>query len=163
MGLFSWLTNATPGGVIGEAGSQVLGGLFKGIESIIDEFHVSAEEKVQMKLAIAQQKLDFYKAQTDDIQNARAMQMTTRSIWPGIMSTISTVGFFGGFAYLVIYGLPPELDEFSKTIINMFAGAIIAGYISSKDFWLGSTASGQNKDQMIFHSTANSALPKKVE
>ena len=153
MGFFDWMTSASPGGQVGEAAQKAITGVFDGLTNIIDEFHTSAEEKTQMKIAIAEQKLKAVEMMINDVQNARAMQIQTRSLWPGVMSFMATVGFFGGFVSLILWGLPPNTDEFVKSIINMFAGAMIAAYANSQNFWLGSTNGSQSKDQLLYQST----------
>lgn len=153
MGFFDWLTSSSPGGQVGQAAKEAITGVFDGVGKIIDEFHVSAEEKTTMKIALAEQKLKAVELLIDDVQNARSMQIQTRSLWPGVMSFMSTMGFFGGFVALILWGLPPNTDDFVKSIINMFAGAMIAAYANSQNFWLGSTNGSQAKDQMIYNST----------
>ena len=159
MGFMDWMTGATPGQQVGQAAKEVVTGVFDGVGKIIDEFHVSAEEKTQMKIAVAEQKLKAIEVIINDVQNARSMQMTTRSLWPGVMSAMSVGGFFGGFFCLLFYGIPQNTDEMVKTIINMFAGAMISAYADARSFWLGSSAGSQNKDQLIYHSTPTEKKP----
>ena len=153
MGFFDWLTSASPGGQVGEAAQKAITGVFDGLTNIIDEFHTSAEEKVQMKIAIAEQKLKAVELIINDVQNARAMQIQTRSLWPGILSAVIVVGFFGGSIYVLVNGTPKELDELGKQIINMNSVALISGLSAVIGFWLGSSASSQSKDQMLYQST----------
>lgn len=153
MGFWDFMSGTTPGGAIGQVGKDVVTGIFDGVGKIIDEFHVSQEEKVQMKLAMAEQKLKAVEVLIEDVQNARQMQIQTRSIWPGIMSAMAGAGFFGGFIIVLLYGLPTTLDEFTKSIIYMFAGAMVASWTSAQNFWMGSTMGSQNKDQLLHQST----------
>ena len=153
MGLFDWLTSASPGGQIGEAAKIAITGVFDGVTKIIDEFHVSAEEKVQLKIAIAEQKLKAVELMVNDVQNARAMQIQTKSVWPGTISLVVIVGFFGGGAYILINGIPADSSAEAKQIINMFSVALISGLSSVLGYWLGSSAGSQNKDTLIYQST----------
>ena len=153
MGFWDFMSGSTPGGAIGTVGREVVTGIFDGVGKIIDEFHVSAEEKTQMKLAMAEQKLKAVEVLIDDVQNARAMQIQTRSLWPGVMSAMAGIGFFGGFIIVLINGLPTSLDEFTKSIIYMFAGAMVSSWTSAQNFWMGSTMGSQNKDVMLHNST----------
>lgn len=152
MGFWDFMSGTTPGGAIGTVGQKVVTGIFDGVGKIIDEFHVSQEEKVQMKLAIAEQKLKAVEVLIEDVQNARQMQIQTRSIWPGVMSTMAGIGFFGGFIVVLLHGLPDNLDEFTKSIIYMFAGAMVASWTSAQNFWMGSTMGSQNKDVLLHQS-----------
>lgn len=157
MGAIDWLFGSTPGQQAGQAAGEViqrsLTGVFDGLYKIIDQFSTSDQEKLQAKMAIAEHQLKITQTVIADVQNAREMQVHTRSWMPGIMSIIAAVGFFGGFVYLLWHGLPTNIDEFTKTIINMFAGAMIVEYAKSSNFWLGSTNSSQSKDHLIYNST----------
>ena len=157
MGFTDWLTGATPGQQVGQAAGEVIQksitGIFDGLYKIIDQFSTSDQEKLQAKMAIAEHQLAVTRTIIADVQNAREMQIQTKSWMPGVMSTIASVGFFGGFVFLLWHGLPKDVDEFTKSIINMFAGAMIVEYAKSSNFWLGSTNSSQNKDHLIYNST----------
>lgn len=153
MGFWDFMAGSTPGGAVGQVAKDTITGIFDGVGKIIDEFHVSQEEKIQMKLAMAEQKLKAVEVLIEDVQNARAMQIQTRSVWPGVMSAMAGVGFFGGFIIVLLYGLPATLDEFTKSIIYMFAGAMVASWTSAQNFWMGSTMGSQNKDQLLYQST----------
>lgn len=153
MGFFDFLTSASPGGQVGQVAKDAITGVFDGVGKIIDEFHVSAEEKVQMKIAIAEQKLKAVEIMVNDVQNARAMQIQTKSLWPGLISAVIVVGFFGGSTYVIINGTPKDLDELGKQIINMNSVALISGLSAVIGYWLGSSASSESKNQMLYHST----------
>jgi len=159
MGFWDFMSGTTPGGAVGTAGKEIVTGIFDGIGKIIDEFHVSAEEKAQIKIALAEQKLKVLNVIIEDVQSARAMQIQTRSVWPGIMSAMAGIGFFGGFIVVLVHGLPQSLDEFTKSIIYMFAGAMVASWTSAQNFWMGSTMGSQNKDHLL-HQSVPSTPPK---
>jgi hypothetical protein len=153
MGFFEWMTSASPGGQVGQAAKDAIAGVFDGVGKIIDEFHVSSEEKVQMKIALAEQKLKAVEIMVSDVQNARAMQIQTKSLWPGLISAVIVLGFFGGSIYVLVNGTPKELDELGKQIINMNSVALISGLSAVIGYWLGSSASSESKNQMLYHST----------
>lgn len=153
MGFFDFLTSASPGGQVGQAAKDAITGVFDGVGKIIDEFHVSAEEKVQMKIAVAEQKLKAVEIMVSDVQNARAMQIQTKSLWPGLISAVIVVGFFGGSTYVIINGTPKDLDELGKQIINMNSVALISGLSAVIGYWLGSSAGSESKNQMLYRST----------
>lgn len=153
MGFWEFFAGATPGGAVGEAAQKAIGGVFDGIDKIIDNFHLSEEDRIKLKIAMAQQKLEAFKAQIGDVQNARQMQMATRSIWPGTLSLIIIVGFFGGSIYVLVNGTPKELDDLGKQIINMNSVALISGLSAVIGYWLGSSASSESKNVMLYHST----------
>lgn len=152
MGLTDWLFGSTPGTQVGEAVKQVVTGVFDGIDKIIDDFHLSPDDKVKFQLQIAQHKLNTLTAVINDVQSARTMQVSTKSIWPGILSCIETVGFFGGLLFLIAHGLPKDLDEFTKTLINMLFGAVVTGYASVRNFWLGASNESEQKTELLHQS-----------
>jgi|SRR6187549_27738 len=152
MGFSDWLFGATPGQQAGQAIKEVVGSVFQGIDSIVDDFVWAPEDKAKFKVAMAEARLKATQMTMENVSSARSMQMTTRSSWPGWMSAFAVGGFFGGFFSLLFVGLPQGMDEMTKTIINMFAGAMIAGYSDARNFWLGSTNGSQSKDQLLFQS-----------
>lgn len=155
MGLTDWLFGSTPGQQAGQAVKEVIGGVFDGIDTIIDDFVWAPEDKAKFKLAMAESKLKAVQLAMDNVSSARAMQMQTKSVWPGWMSAFAVGGFFGGFFSLLFVGLPVGVDEMTKTIINMFAGAMIASYKDALNFWLGSTNGSQSKDVLLYNSIPN--------
>ena len=152
MGFQDWFFGATPGQQAGQAAKEVVTGVFDGLGKIIDEFHTSDEEKIQMKIAVAEQKLKAVELLVNDVQSARAMQIQTRSVWPGTISMVVLVGFFGGGTYILVNGIPAESSAEAKQIINMFSVALISGLSSVLGYWLGSSAGSENKNQMLYHS-----------
>ena len=153
MGFFDFLSGATPGGAVGTVAKDLTEGIFSGITKVIEEFHMSPEDEARVKLALLQHQVQVTQQILNDVQHARSMQMTTRSIWPGVMSALAVGGFFGGFFCLLFYGIPSTSDEMTKTVINMFAGAMIAAFADARSFWLGSSAGSQNKDILLHNST----------
>ena len=151
MGFSDWLLGATPGQQIGQAAREAISGAIDSVGKIIDDLHTSDEEKAAAKLQLKQLQLQMVEVQISDLQNARSMQVATKSFMPGFMSIMSVIGFFGGFLSLLWWGLP-NVDEMTKTIINMFAGAMITAYADSRNFWLGSTNGSQNKDILLHQS-----------
>lgn len=157
MGAMEWLFGATPGQQVGQAAGEVvtkgLNAVFDSLYKVIDQFTTNDQEKLKAKMAVAELQLETTRTVIADIQNARAMQVQTKSNMPGFMSTVTTLGFYGGFGMLLWFGLPDNIGEFAKTIVTMFAGAMVSEYARSNTFWLGSTNSSQNKDHLIYNST----------
>ena len=152
----SWLdlfSGSTPAAIAGETATQTVGGLFKGITDIISEFHLSPEQELKMQIAVEQQRLEFYKAQTTDVQNARQMQAQTRSIWPGLLSALMILGFFGGRTCFLLNGAPANMDADGRMILILFVQTLISGVTLVLGYWLGSSSGSQVKDAMLFHSS----------
>ena len=152
MGFWSFLSGSTPAGVISETGQKVVAGIFDGVDKLINDFHLAPEEAQKFKLALAQMQLDAAKMQVEDAQSARAMQIQTRSLWPGVLTLAVTIGFFGVMTGIIIYGLPPT-SEAGQQAILILIGSLVSGFGMVLTFWFGSTMGSQNKDQMIWRST----------
>lgn len=152
MSFLDWLTGSTPGAVVGEAGATVVGKVFEGVKELITQFHLSPEDEIKFKIALEQHRLEFYKAQVSDVQSARAMQMTTRSVWPGLISTLMLCGFFAGGGYVIYHGLPVT-DPDGRIVIMLFVQTLISGVTLVLGYWLGSSSGSQEKSNMLFHST----------
>ena len=127
MGLSDWLFGSTPGQQAGQAVKEVVSSVFDGIDEIIDNFHLEPEKALDAKIKMKELRLKTLEMQLTDIQNARSMQIQTHSKWPGLLSTVIVVGFFGGGAYVLVHGVGGGMDELSKQIINMFAVQLMAG------------------------------------
>ena len=152
MGLWDLLTGASPGAQVGEAGSKVVGGIFDGLKGIIEEFHLAPEAEMKLKLSLEAQKLEFYKAQTSDVQSARAMQMATKSVWPGVISAIMLIGFFAGGTSLMVLGMPVT-DANGFIVLTLFVQTLVSGVNFVMGYWLGSSSGSQAKNEMLFRST----------
>ena len=151
MGLADFIFGSTPAAIVGEATSSTVGTIFGKLNDLVAQFHLSPEDQLKYNLAVEQQKLEFYKAQTADVQSARQMQASVKSVWPGIISFTFLIGFFVGGGYLVAYGLPPTSQE-GRDIIMLFAQTLMLGVSSILGFWLGSSYGGQQKDRMLYNS-----------
>ena len=153
MGFLSFLTGLTPGGVVGEASAKVASGIFDGLGSLIDKFHLSPEQEIQAKLEIEKQRLEFYKAQTADVSSARQMQMTTRSLWPGILSATIMIGYFCALYELFSTHGPIDPTSGSGTVLLMLIQTLNVAVGMVLQFWLGSSSSSQDKTAMLYNSS----------
>jgi hypothetical protein len=125
------------------------------VQGIIQTGKLSADQIAQVKIAeIELQKqaqalgLDFEKLAVADSISARNMEMTTKSIIPPILATITTIGFFGILALLFFN----KVDA-SNTALMIMLGSLGTAWTGVISFYFGSSASSQNKDQMIYNST----------
>ena len=85
----------------------------------------------------------------EDRKDARAMQISTRSIMPALISTVVIVGFF-----LIFYGMLGRwfvVDESPgvMAVLNMMFGALIAAVTGVQNYWLGSTSGSASKTELL--------------
>ena len=151
MGFWDFLGGTTPAGVISETGQKVVAGVFEGVGAMIDRFHVSDTEKQEMKMALAQMQLDAYKTQISDVQSARQMQMSTRSLWPGILTMVIMGGYFGLLGVMIIHGIPSTKDPGGEVLLTLI-GVLAAAVPMVLGYWFGTTLGSQNKDKLLAES-----------
>lgn len=159
MGFTDWLFGATPGQQAGQLAEKAIGSVFSGVRELIEEFHMSPEDKAKLHLAMLQHQVQATQQLLDDVKGARQMQVATQSPWPGILSTVIILGFFGGGGYILVHGVNSGADELSKQIINMFAVQLMAGVSAVWGFWLGSSHGSQSKDQILYQATPKKDTP----
>ena len=152
MGFWDFLGGTTPAGVISETGQKVVAGVFEGVGAMIDRFHLSETDKQEMKMALAQMQLDAYKTQISDVQSARQMQMSTRSLWPGILTMVIMGGYFGLLSIMILHGIPSTKDPGGEVLLTLI-GVLAAAVPMVLGYWFGTTLGSQNKDQMLWKST----------
>lgn len=153
MGLTDWLFGSTPGQQAGQAVKEVVTGIFDGIDTIIDDFHLAPDKALEAKIKFAEMKLGTLKAITEDIQSARAMQIQTKSWWPGILSAMSLAGFFSVLYVLIMHGLPQGMAPEDKTLVNTLIGALIGALTTVFTFWMGKNSGSDDTRVMLYHST----------
>lgn len=152
MGFWDFLTGSTPAGIVSEAGQKVVAGVFDGITELIKTVHLSPEDELKFKTSLAQLQLETLRTQVADTQSARAMQMQTRSVWPGILTLVITAGFYGILWIVIAYGLPKTSEAGGEAIL-LLLGSLTTGFSMVLTFWFGSSMGSQQKDQLIYRST----------
>ena len=159
-----WLAQIAPGiatalggplaGLAVTAISKALGVDEKDVQSTIESGKLTADQLSSIKQAeIELQKqanelgLDFEKLATDDRKSARDMQVATKSIIPAVLAIGVTVGFFG-----ILVGLMTDNVTKSDALLLML-GSLGTAWTAIVSFYFGSSASSQNKDEMLHRST----------
>ena len=124
------------------------------VNTIIQDNKLNADQIAQLKIAEIEFKektqalgLDFETLAVADRKSARDMQSTTKSWIPGALAIGVTIGFFG-ILYSLMVGLAIKSDE-----LMIMLGSLGTAWTGVISFYFGSSASSQNKDQMIYNST----------
>jgi hypothetical protein len=158
-----WLSQIAPGiatalggplaGLAVTAISKALGIDEKDVQNTIESGKLTSDQLASIKQAeIELQKqanelgLDFEKLATDDRKSARDMQATTKSIIPAVLAISVTVGFFG-----ILVGLMTDNVTKSDALLLML-GSLGTAWTAIVSFYFGSSASSQNKDEMLHRS-----------
>jgi hypothetical protein len=91
--------------------------------------------------------LDFEQLAVQDRKSARDMQIGTKSWIPPILAIGITIGFFG-----IMYGMMAGRVTSSDALM-LLLGSLGTAWTGVISFYFGSSASSQNKDQLLHQST----------
>ena len=142
------------GGIAVSLISKYLGIDEKDVQSTIESGKLSSDQLASIKQAEIELKakaqelgLDFEKLATDDRKSARDMQINTKSIVPAILAIGVTIGFFG-----ILIGLMTDNVTKSDALLLML-GSLGTAWTAIVSIYFGSSASSQNKDDLLHRST----------
>ena len=105
------------------------------------------QAEIAIKARAQELGLDFAKLGNDDRKSARDMQTTTKSLVPPILALLVTIGFFG-----ILIGLMTKAFSTSDALMLML-GSLGTAWTGIVSFYFGSSASSQNKDQLLHQSS----------
>jgi hypothetical protein len=103
--------------------------------------------EVQIKAKAQELNLDFAQLNVEDRKSAREMQATTRSYLPPVLAMFVTAGFFG-ILFGLMYGQIQHAPQ-----IDIMLGSLGTAWTGIIAFYFGSSASSQNKDDLLHQST----------
>jgi hypothetical protein len=137
-----------------EAISKTVGIDPKDVQATISEGKLTADQimllkqaEIDMAAKAQEMGLNFAKLNVEDRKSAREMQAETRSYIPAILAITVTVGFFG-----ILVGLMTETFKTSDALMLML-GSLGTAWTGIIAFYFGSSASSQNKDDLLHQST----------
>ena len=85
----------------------------------------------------------------ENTKDARLMQMTTKSVLPALLAVLITIGFFG----ILVGMLLGDLKASENQALLLLLGSLGAAWGSIVNFYFGSSAGSQNKDEVIARSS----------
>jgi hypothetical protein len=142
------------GGIAVSLVSKYLGIDEKDVQSTIDSGKLTSDQLASLKQAEIELQakaqelgLNFEKLATDDRKSARDMQISTKSIIPAILAIGVTIGFF-----TILIGLMTDNVTKSDALLLML-GSLGTAWTAIVSFYFGSSASSQNKDELLHRST----------
>ena len=160
----SWIESIAPtiasclggplAGLAVEAVSKAIGVDPNQVQDTINSGKLTADQiasiqaaEVQLKLKAQEMGLNFEELAVQDRKSAREMQTTTRSWIPPLLAIIITVGFFG-----ILVGMMTGKVTSSDALM-LLLGSLGTAWTGVISFYFGSSASSQNKDQLLHQST----------
>jgi hypothetical protein len=136
--------------------SKALGIDEKDVQKTIETGKLSAEQMVSLKQAEMELQakaqelgLNFETLATQDRKSARDMQMTTKSFVPALLSILVVTAWVLIQYFLLTHVIAPEMRELVARIL----GTLDASLLLVLNFYFGSSASSQNKDELLHRST----------
>jgi hypothetical protein len=111
-----------------------------------------AETMGQQGIDLAKINLDFEAAQdkvaADDRDSARKMEIAKHSVWPGVLSALTTAGVLGIIGARM-YGLNLPNDPTTVQLI----GSLTTGWGMAMAYWLGTTRQSANAVNLLAQSS----------
>jgi len=141
-------------GLAVEAVSKSLGIDPNAVQDTINSGKLTADQiasiqsaELALKAKAQEMSLDFEQLAVEDRKSAREMQTTTRSWIPPVLAVGVTGGFFG-ILFGLMYGQIQHAPQ-----IDIMLGSLGTAWTGIIGFYFGSSASSQNKDQLLHQST----------
>ena len=141
-------------GMAVEAVSKSLGIDPNAVQDTINNGKLTADQiasiqsaEIALKAKAQEMSLDFEQLAVQDRKSARDMQTTTKSFIPPLLALIITLGFFG-----ILVGMMTGKVTSSDALM-LLLGSLGTAWTGVISFYFGSSASSQNKDQLLHQST----------
>ena len=159
-----WMKNICPtlatclagplAGMAVEAVSKAIGVDPSAVQDTINSGKLTADQiasiqsaEIALKAKAQEMNLDFEQLAVQDRKSARDMQTTTKSFIPPLLALIITLGFFG-----ILIGMMTGKVTSSDALM-LLLGSLGTAWTGVISFYFGSSASSQNKDQLLHQST----------
>ena len=160
----SWIESIAPtiasclggplAGLAVEAVSKAIGVDPSAVQDTINSGNLTADQissiqsaEIALKAKDQEMNLDFEQLAVQDRKSARDMQTTTKSFIPPLLALIITLGFFG-----ILVGMMTGKVTSSDALM-LLLGSLGTAWTGVISFYFGSSASSQNKDQLLHQST----------
>ena len=141
-------------GMAVEAISKAIGVDPNAVQDTINSGKLTADQiasiqsaEIALKAKAQEMNLDFEQLAVQDRKSARDMQTTTKSFIPPLLALIITLGFFG-----ILVGMMTGKVTSSDALM-LLLGSLGTAWTGVISFYFGSSASSQNKDQLLHQST----------
>jgi len=116
-----------------------------------DQLIALKQASIQFQKDMAALGVDIDRLANEDRANARQREVATGDIWtPRALTLIVTLGFFGVLFFLLLKGAPAEGADVLYTML----GALATSWIACVTYYVGSTASGARKTELLAKAEA---------
>jgi hypothetical protein len=120
------------------------------VSEVLNSGKMSADQIASIKMAeiefrkfLEQNKLDLEKIAAADRDSARKMQIETRSIVPGVLALLITLGFFGILAWMLAGDYTPT------DALLVMLGSLGTAWTSIVAYYYGSSSGSQQKNSIL--------------
>ena len=152
------------GGPLGGVAGSILGKVIKGDPKAAAEDVVSAitpapdpdtvlklkDAENQFQEFMAANNLSIQEADNEDRASARQMQISVKSLTPGLLTLIVTVGFFGLLFILTKRDVPAG----SKEVLYSMVGVLGTAWVSIVNIYFGSSSGSADKTEALTSTLA---------
>ena len=162
MGIKSWIAEKLGGSAVD---------IMTGVKDVVDEFHLSGEEKQAFEIAMRKMDYDFKKLGYEmeetymkDRQSARTMGKTDP--WtPRILTLIFTLGYFGitTFMFSIVMNMfNQDMNDFVVSFISTIFGAFNAIMVQIISYYFGASKGGDETGAALAASFNQAAQDKTI-
>ena len=147
------------GGPLGGAAASFIadklgieGKTIEAVSEVLNSGKMTPEQVSAIKLAEIEfekfcktNQLDLEKLSVQNTQGARDMQVATRSYIPGTLAVVITIGYLGILVGMMLGTLKVNDNQ----ALLILVGALATGFGTVLNFFLGSSAGSQKKDDAL--------------
>lgn len=121
------------------------------IVNIIDEFHLSDEEKLKLKATALAAQIEasrqLYALEDADRADARKREVATGDPTTKRLAYLYTGGYFGALTSILMGWV--DIPDNMKGLIDVLMGVLTAGQYSIMSYYFGSSHGSAKKDETI--------------
>jgi hypothetical protein len=144
------------GGFLGAFKGLIGGDPVKAVGDLIDQFHLSPEQKAQLQQATQQLELQreqmtdardeaLASIREQDVDSARKRQAAVKDWVPSLLAIGVTLGFFGILAALVFRDIP----QTGQQVLYAMVGSLGTAWIAIIGYYFGSSAGEGTKTDIL--------------
>lgn len=121
--------------------------IVNGVSTVLDKWIPDANTREQVKLAVAEEALNWAKLDAGDRESARRREVETKDTTTRELAYIYTFGYFACLGALLFgwVAVPQQMEG----LVDVLFGVLTAGQYSVLQYYFGSSHSSAFKDRML--------------